>query len=160
MSSFGLNGSATATLPFTYIVQSTTENVTFAFTGQGIGFDNRIKGQSANYYITINDNSYFTIGTKGTTTAISAKDLGGTTYSGSNATTLTAYFNDGYNTATGNYGSGNAASKTIYSVDSYNSINSDVLCVATDTDILLADGSTVKAGDLYVGDTIKTFVPK
>ena len=90
MSSFGMTG-VTATLPFTYIVENTSENVVFAFTGQGIGFDNRIKGQSANYYITINDNTYFTIGTKGTTTAISAKDLGGTTYSGSNATTLTAY---------------------------------------------------------------------
>jgi len=159
MSSF-IVGNVAATLPFTYIVENTSENVTFAFTGQGLAFDNRIKIQSANYTITVSDNTYFSVGSKGATTAITAANLGGTTYSGSNATTLTAYFNDGYNTATGNFGSGNAASKTIYSVDSYNGINSDALCVSTDTDILLADGTSVKAGDLYVGDTIKTFVPK
>ena len=159
MSSF-IVGNVAATLPFTYIVENTAENVTFAFTGQGLAFDNRIKIQSANYTITVSDNTYFSVGSKGATTAITAANLGGTTYSGSNATTLTAYFNDGYNTATGNFGSGNAASKTIYSVDSYNGINSDALCVSTDTDILLADGTSVKAGDLYVGDTIKTFVPK
>ena len=159
MSSFGMTNVA-VTLPFTYIVENTAENVTFAFTGQGIAFDSRIKIQSANYSVTVNDTTYFSVGTKGASTAITANNLAGTTYSGSNATTLTAYFNDGYNTATGNFGSGNSTSKTIYSVDSYNGINSDALCVSTDTDILLADGTSVKAGDLYVGDTIKTFVPK
>ena len=159
MSSF-IYGGVTVTQPFTYIVESTSENLTFAFTGQGLAFDNRVKIQAANYSVTVNDSTYFTVGTNGTTTSISAKALAGSTYSGSNATTLTAYYNDTYTTnATGNYGVGNASTKTIYSVDSYNSINSDVLCVATDTEILLADGSTVLAGDLYAGDMIKTFVP-
>ena len=159
MSSF-IYGNVAVTQPFTYIVESTSENLTFAFTGQGLAFDNRVKIQAANYSVTVNDATYFTIGTNGATTAINANALAAATLSGSNATTLTAYYDDTYTTnATGNYGSGNAGTKTIYSVDSYNSINSDVLCVSTDTDILLADGSTVKAGDLYAGDMIKTFVP-
>ena len=159
MSSF-IYGNVAVTQPFTYIVESTSENLTFAFTGQGLAFDNRVKIQAANYSVTVNDSTYFTIGTNGATTSISAKALAGATLSGSNATTLTAYYDDTYTTnAAGNYGSGNASTKTIYSVDSYNSINSDVLCVSTDTEILLADGSTVLAGDLYAGDMIKTFVP-
>ena len=159
MSSFAFDNT-TATLPFTYIVENTAENVTFAFTSQGLAFDNRLKNVAANYTITVSDATYFTVGTKSSTTAINANNLGGSTYSGSNATTLTAYYDDTYNVdATGNNKVGGSTSKTIYSVDSYNSINSDVLCVSTDTDILLADGSTVKAGDLYIGDTIKTFVP-
>lgn len=160
MSSFAMDNAA-ATLPFTYIVESTGENVTFAFTNVGLAFNNRLKEVAANYTITINDNSYFTVGTKGSSTAINAKSLAGSNYSGSNATTLTAYYDDTFNVdATGNNKVGGATSKTIYSVDSYNSINSDILCVATDTQILLADGSSVSAGDLYVGDTIKTFVPE
>jgi hypothetical protein len=159
MSSF-IYGNVAVTQPFTYIVESTSENLTFAFTGQGLAFDSRVKIQAANYSVVVNDNTYFTVGTNGATTAINAKALAGATYSGSNATTLTAYYDDTYTTnATGNRGVGNASTKTIYSVDSYNSINSDVLCVATDTEILLADGSTVVAGDLYAGDMIKTFVP-
>ena len=159
MSSF-IYGNVAVTQPFTYIVESTSENLTFAFTGQGLAFDNRVKIQAANYSVTVNDSTYFTIGTNGATTSISAKALAASVLSGSNATTLTAYYDDTYTTnATGNRGAGAASTKTIYSVDSYNSINSDVLCVSTDTDILLADGSTVKAGDLYAGDMIKTFVP-
>jgi hypothetical protein len=161
MSSFNMN-SVTTTLPFTYIVEDTSENVTFAFTDGGLAFNNRIRGVAANYFVTVDDNSYFTIGSAGATTAISAKNTPNSpTYSGSNGTALTAFYEDGYNaTATGNYGFINRVFKTIYSVDSYNSINSDVLCVSTDTNILLADGTSVEAGDLYVGDTIKTFVPE
>ena len=160
MSSFAVDNIA-ATLPFTYIVESTGENVTFAFTSAGLAFNNRLKEVAANYTITISDNTYFTIGTRGSSTAINAKALAGSTYSGSNATTLTAYYDDTFNVdASGNNKVGGATSKTIYSVDSYNSINSDILCVATDTQILLADGSLVSAGDLYVGDSIKTFVPE
>jgi hypothetical protein len=156
MSSFAFD-SLTITHPFTYIVENTSENVVVAFTSQGIAFDNRVKNTSNNYTITLSDATYFTVGTKGSTTAISAKDFTNGTYSGSNATTLTVTYADGYNINASNYNV--ASAKTIYSVDSYNSINSDVLCVASDTDILLADGSSVKAGDLYVGDTIKTYVP-
>jgi hypothetical protein len=160
MSSFAMDNAA-ATLPFTYIVESTGENVTFAFTSAGLAFNNRLREVAANYTITLSDNTYFTIGTRGSSTAINAKALAGSTYSGSNATTLTAYYDDTFNVdATGNNKVDGATSKTIYSVDSYNSINSDILCVATDTQILLADGSSVSAGDLYVGDTIKTFVPE
>lgn len=161
MSSFNMD-SVTTTLPFTYIVENTSENVSYAFTGGGLAFNNRIRGVAANYFVTVDDNSYFTIGTVGATTAINAKNTPNTpTYSGSNGTALTAFYEDGYNaTATGNYGFINRTFKTIYSVDSYNSINSDVLCVSTDTQILLADGTSVEAGDLYVGDTIKTFVPE
>jgi hypothetical protein len=156
MSSFAFD-SVAITQPFTYIVEATAENVTFAFSTQGVAFDNRIKGVAANYTVTVSDATYFSVGTKGASVAITANSLAGATYSGSNATTLTATYADGYNTTATNYNV--ASTKTIYSVDSYNSINSDVLCVSTDTDILLADGSTVKAGDLYIGDTIKTFVP-
>ena len=156
MSSFAFDSLA-ITQPFTYIVENTSENVVVAFTTQGLAFDNRVKNIAANYTITVNDNTYFTIGTRGSSTAISAKTLAGSTYSGSNGTTLSVTYADGYNVNATNYNT--TSTKTIYSVDSYNSINSDALCVATDTDILMADGSTIKAADLYVGDTIKTFVP-
>jgi len=156
MSSFAFDSLA-ITQPFTYIVENTSENVVVAFTTQGLAFDNRVKNIAANYTITVSDNTYFTIGTKSSTTAISAKNLATAPYSGSNGTTLSATYLDGYNVNATNYNV--ASTKTIYSVDSYNNINSDALCVATDTDILMADGSTVKAADLYVGDTIKTFVP-
>lgn len=156
MSSFAFDSLA-ITQPFTYIVESTAENVVVAFTTQGLAFDNRVKNIAANYTITVSDATYFSIGTKSSTTAITANGLATAPYSGSNATTLTATYADGYNVNATNYNV--ASTKTIYSVDSYNSINSDVLCVSTDTDILLADGSTVKAGDLYIGDMIKTFVP-
>ena len=156
MSSFAFD-SLTVTQPFTYIVENTSENVVVAFATQGLAFDNRIKNIAANYTITVSDATYFSIGTKSSTTAITANNLGGSTYSGSNGTTLSVTYADGYNVNATNYNT--TSTKTIYSVDSYNSINSDVLCVATDTDILLANGSTVKAGDLYIGDSIKTFVP-
>ena len=156
MSSFAFDSLA-ITQPFTYIVENTSENVVVAFTTQGLAFDNRVKNIAANYTITVSDNTYFTIGTKSSTTAISAKNLATAPYSGSNGTTLSATYADGYNVNATNYNT--TSTKTIYSVDSYNGINSDALCVATDTDILMADGSTVKAADLYVGDTIKTFVP-
>jgi hypothetical protein len=156
MSSFAFDSLA-ITQPFTYIVENTSENVVVAFTTQGLAFDNRVKNIAANYTITVSDATYFSIGTKGSTTAITAQNLGGSTYSGSNGTTLSVTYADGYNVNATNYNT--TSTKTIYSVDSYNSINSDVLCVSTDTDILLADGSTVKAGDLYIGDSIKTFVP-
>ena len=156
MSSFAFDSLA-ITQPFTYIVESTAENVVVAFTTQGLAFDNRVKNIAANYTITVSDATYFSIGTKSSTTAITANALAAAPYSGSNATTLTATYADGYNVNATNYNV--ASTKTIYSVDSYNSINSDVLCVSTDTNILLANGSTVKAGDLYIGDMIKTFVP-
>lgn len=156
MSSFAFDSLA-VTHPFTYIVESTSENVTIAFSTQGVAFDSRVKTQANNYSITLSDATYFTVGSVGSTTAISAKSLATPPYSGSNGTTLSVTYNDSYNVNATNHNV--ASTKTIYSVDSYNSINSDILCVSTDTDILLADGSTVKAGDLYVGDTIKTFVP-
>ena len=156
MSSFAFDSLA-ITQPFTYIVENTSENVVVAFTTQGLAFDNRVKNIAANYTITVSDNTYFTIGTKSSTTAISANNLATAPYSGSNGTTLSVTYADGYNVNATNYNT--TSTKTIYSVDSYNGINSDALCVATDTDILMADGSTVKAADLYVGDTIKTFVP-
>jgi hypothetical protein len=156
MSSFAFDSLA-ITQPFTYIVENTAENVVVAFTTQGLAFDNRVKNVAANYTITISDSTYFSIGTKSSTTAITAKNLGTTPYSGSNSTTLSVTYADGYNVNATNYNT--TSTKTIYSVDSYNGINSDALCVATDTDILMADGSTIKAADLYVGDVIKTFVP-
>jgi hypothetical protein len=131
MSSFAFD-STTATLPFTYIIENTSENVTFAFTNQGLKFDTRLKTVAANYTVSVNDATYFSVGTTGATTAITAKNLGTTPYSGSNATTLTAYYNDTFNVdATGNNKVGGAATKTIYSIDSYNNINSDILCVST-----------------------------
>ena len=133
MSSFAFDSLA-ITQPFTYIVENTSENVVVAFTTQGLAFDNRVKNIAANYTITVNDNTYFTIGSKGSSTAISAKTLAGSTYSGSNGTTLSVTYADGYNVNATNYNT--TSTKTIYSVDSYNSINSDALCVATDTDIL------------------------
>ena len=165
MSSFSIDG-VTATLPFTYIVENTSENVTFAFTGAGLAFNNRVRTQGNNYVFMLDFNATqydFSVGTPGQTTAINALNLANTpAYTGSaNGNRLSVYFEDGYNSgSTGNYGFAARAEKDIYRVDSYNSINSDILCVATDTQILLADGTSVEAGDLYVGDSIKTFVPE
>jgi hypothetical protein len=49
-SSFAFD-SASATLPFTYIVENTTENVVFSFTDAGTRFDSKVKDVSNNYTI-------------------------------------------------------------------------------------------------------------
>ena len=56
MSSFSIDG-VTVTLPFTYIVENTSENVTFAFTGAGLAFNNRVRTQGNNYQFMIDFNN-------------------------------------------------------------------------------------------------------
>ena len=108
MSSFSIDG-VTATLPFTYIVENTSENVTFAFTGAGLAFNNRVRTQGNNYVFMLDFNATqydFSVGTPGQTTAINALNLANTpAYTGSaNGNRLSVYFEDGYNSgSTGNY---------------------------------------------------------
>ena len=159
--------SASATLPFTYIVENTTENVVFSFTSAGTLFNSKVKDVSNNYQFSITPNAgAITFGTnasgndgvKASTTKIGVTNIANGVYGGDTAYLLTATYNDGGWSANQD-GFNRVFSKEIYNVDSYNSINSDLLCVDINTLILLSDGSEVSAEDLYIGDVIKTYVP-
>jgi hypothetical protein len=160
--------SASASLPFTYIVENTTENLVFSFTSAGTRFGTKIKDKTHNYSfsifpsdgaITYGTNAGGTDGVKASTTKIAVTTISNGVYAGgTQAYTLAATYNDG---GWSQYQDGfnRTYSKTIYNVDAYNSINADSLCVSINTEILLADGNKVLASDLYVGDVIKTYVP-
>ena len=165
-SSFSFD-SASATLPFTYIVENTTENVVFSFTDAGTLFNSKVKDVSNNYQfsispgdgaITFGTNANGNDGVKASTTKIGVTNISNGVYGGNTAYLLTATYNDG-GWSQNQDGFNRVFSKEIYNVDSYNSINSDSLCVDINTLILLSDGSEVTAEDLYIGDVIKTYVP-
>jgi len=158
MSDFAFD-SVTVTHPFTYIVEGTTEQLKFVFAQSGSRFNTYNKGRGANYVVTTDNEVFFSTAYNPTAGVfdITAKNLGTAPYSGSSATLLSAKYNDGFNINATGYNV--ASTKNIYSVDTYNQINSDTFCVDVDTQILLANGSTISAVDLYIGDTIKTFVP-
>jgi hypothetical protein len=159
--------SASATLPFTYIVENTTENVVFSFTSAGTLFNNKVKDVSNNYQfsitpgdgaITFGTNTNGNDGVKASTTKIGVTNISNGVYGGNTAYLLAASYNDG-GWSSNQDGFNRVFSKEIYNVDSYNTINSDSLCVDINTLILLSDGSEVSAEDLYIGDVIKTYVP-
>jgi hypothetical protein len=159
--------SASATLPFTYIVENTTENVVFSFTSAGTLFNNKVKDVSNNYgfsitpgdgAITFGTNASGNDGVKASTTKIGVTNISNGVYGGNTAYLLAASYNDG-GWSSNQDGFNRVFSKQIYNVDSYNTINSDSLCVDINTLILLSDGSEVSAEDLYIGDVIKTYVP-
>jgi hypothetical protein len=165
-SSFSFD-SASATLPFTYIVENTTENVVFSFTSAGTLFNSKVKDVSNNYQfsispgdgaITFGTNANGNDGVKASTTKIGVTNISNGVYGGNTAYMLTAAYNDG-GWSQQQDGFNRTFSKQIFNVDSYNSINSDLLCVDINTSILLSDGSEVSAEDLYIGDVIKTYVP-
>jgi hypothetical protein len=165
-SSFAFD-SASATLPFTYIVENTTENVVFSFTDAGTRFNSKVKDISNNYTfsitpgdgaITFGTNANGNDGVKASTTKIGVTTISNGVYGGNTAYLLAASYQDGGWSANQD-GFNRVFSKQIYNVDSYNSINSDLLCVDINTLILLSDGSEVSAEDLYIGDVIKTYVP-
>lgn len=166
-SSFGFD-SASVALPYTYIVEGTSENIVWSFTSAGTRFDSKVKDVNNNYAMSIfpNDGA-FTYGTnaagndavKASTTKLAVTTISNPPYlGGQTAYTITTTYNDG-GWSQQQSGFNSTQSKTFYTVDSYNSINADVLCVDINTPILLANGSTVLAGDLYVGDVVKTYVP-
>ena len=166
-SSFGFD-SASVALPYTYIVEGTSENIVWSFTSAGTRFNSKVKDVNNNYSITISPNDgAFTYGTnaagtdsvKASTTKLAVTTISNPPYlGGQTAYTISTTYNDG-GWSQQQDGFNRTSGKTFYTVDSYNSINADVLCVDINTPILLANGSTVSAGDLYVGDTIKTYVP-
>jgi hypothetical protein len=165
-SSFAFD-SASATLPYTYIVENTSENLVFSFTSAGARFDSKVKDVSNNYQFTLSPgdggltfgtNAAGNDGVKASTTKIAVTNITNGVYAGNVAYSLSAKYNDG-GWSQNQDGFDRTYGKTIYTVDSYNSINSDVLCVDINTSILLSNGTEVKAEDLYVGDTIKTYVP-
>ena len=155
--------SITITMPFTYIMEETYENVAFSFGSAGANFGSYIQNKDFNYDVNVNVTTFFsapshadTVNSPGTWRVTAKLNTTGG-YGGSTATTLSAKFADGYNINATNYNT--ATTKDIYSVDTYNQINNDVMCVSVDSQILMQDGSLVDAADLYVGDVIKTYVP-
>lgn len=151
----------TVYMPYTYIVENTSENLEVTPMESGLKFSTYIKTRPQNYQVTVTPETYFSVSPNFAFLPgffnITAKSLATAPYSGSAVTTLSAKFNDGFNIDAVGYNV--ATTKNIYSVDSYNGINSDVLCVDVDTMILLSDNTSVAASDLYVGDVIKTYVP-
>lgn len=151
--------SVTITHPFTYIVESTTEQLKFVFAQSGSRFNTFNKARGANYQVSVDNEVFFSTAYNATPGIfdITAKSLATAPYSGSGVTVLSAKYNDGFNINATGYNV--ASTKNIYSVDTYNSINTDSFCVDVDTPILLANGTTIPAVDLYIGDVIKTYVP-
>jgi hypothetical protein len=157
MSDFAFD-SVTVTQPYTYIVESTTEQLKFVFAQSGSRFNNYNKARAANYQVSVDNSVFFSTALNATAGIydITAKGLDTAPYSGSSVTVLSAKYVDGFNINATGYNV--ASTKNIYSVDTYNSINTDSFCVDVATPILLANGTTVPAVDLYIGDVNKTYV--
>lgn len=142
---------------FTYVVEGTSETFTTTFGSAGTRHSARVAGVANNYTVTTSDAAQFTITATPPNFSINAQAVTSGAYAGQSAgCTISATYADGFNTNATGYNV--ASTKTIYVVDTYNSIN-DVYCVSTDTQIQLADGSLVDAGDVYVGDKLLAYVP-
>ena len=142
---------------FTYIIEGTSETLTTSFGSAGSRHSARVAGVSNNYTVTSGDTGQFTVSGTPPNFSINAQARTSGAYAGQSAgAVISATYADGFNTNATGYNV--ASTKTIYVVDTYNSIN-DVYCVSTDTQIQLADGSLVDAGDIYIGDELLAFVP-
>lgn len=142
---------------FTYVIEGTSETLTTSFGSAGSRHSTRVAGVANNYTVTSGDTGQFTVSGTPPNFSINAQARTSGAYAGQSAgAVISANYADGFNTNATGYNV--ASTKTIYVVDTYNSIN-DVYCVSTDTQIQLANGSLVDAGDIYVGDELLAFVP-
>jgi len=144
---------------YTYIVESTTENATFAFTTTGSSFPTKVSTQTNNFTCSFNNGNFSagspTLGVS-PTFPITPAAVGTTTYSEASAI-LTMGYADGYNLNATNYGT--TYTKTLYAVDVYNTINQPDFCLLFGTKVTKANGDIINIEDLTVGDQIKSWAP-
>jgi hypothetical protein len=157
---FAVNEITVTPPTFTYIVESTTENAQFSFSGTGSLFYSKVQQQLANFTCSFN-NANFSTGSNTfangpTVVPITPASIVQSTYSEASAV-LTMGYADGYNLAATNYGT--KTTKTLYAVDVYNTINQPDFCLLFGTKITKADGTEINVEDLVVGDQIKAWVP-
>ena len=146
---------------FTYLPENNADTYTVTFSGAGTYFNSRVRTNSSNFTwsvpsgttITKQDGDYNITVSSGEQTAD-----GSQTVRDSVATnTLRVVFSDGYNDHIGSAGGyGTNHDKIVYVVDTYDG-NSTPLCLALDTPIKMADGTTKNAGDIEEGDLLKGF---
>jgi len=160
LSSFSLD-SVTGISGFTYLPENNSDTYTVTFSGAGTYFNSRVRTNSSNFTwsvpsgttITKEDGDYNITVSSGQQNADAAQTVRDATASN----TLRVVFSDGYNDHIGSAGGyGTNHDKTIYVVDTYDG-NSTPLCLALDTPITKADGTTIQAGDVQEGDLLKGF---
>lgn len=142
---------------FTYVKESTAETFTLGFGNAGSRFLSRVGAVSTNFSWTIDAPSEFSIqGSAPYNPTITAQAIGNSsTLSTPSARTLGVTFADGFNDHATGYNVNKT--KTVYNVDDY--AGASGLCLHLDEDILMADGSTKKAGDLVEGDIVRSYYP-
>lgn len=146
---------------FTYMPENNSDTYTLGFGGEGTNFITKIKTVPGNFTwsvpsgttITKEDGDYNITVSSGEQTADASQ-----TVRDDNATnTLRVVFSDGFNDHIGSAnGYGENKDKTIYVVDTYDG-NSTPLCLSLNTPVTKADGTTILAGDIQEGDTLKGF---
>ena len=142
---------------FTYVKESTAETFTLGFTNAGSRFLSRVGSVSTNFSWSIDAPSEFSIqGSAPYNPTITAQAIGNSsTLSAPSARTLGVKFADGFNDHATGYNVNKT--KTVYNVDDY--AGASGLCLHLDEDVLIADGTTKKAGDLVEGDILRSYYP-
>ena len=156
MSQFGIDSVDTIS-GFTYVKESTAETFTLGFTNAGSRFLTRIGAVSTNFSWSIDAPSEFTIQASAPyNPTVTAAAIGNsTTLSAPTARTLGVKFADSFNDHATGYNVNKT--KTVYNVDDY--AGASGLCLHLDEDVLMADGTTKKAGDLVEGDIVRSYYP-
>lgn len=156
MSQFGIDSVDTIS-GFTYVKESTAETFTLGFTNAGSRFLTRIGAVSTNFSWSIDAPSEFTIQASAPyNPTVTAAAIGNsTTLSAPTARTLGVKFADSFNDHATGYNVNKT--KTVYNVDDY--AGASGLCLHLDEDVLMADGTTKKAGDLIEGDIVRSYYP-
>lgn len=156
MSEFSI-GSVDSITGYTYVKESTSETFTLGFTDAGSRFLSRVGAVSTNFSWSIDAPSEFSFQANPpyNPSVTAAAIGGGATLSAPSARTIGVKFSDGFNDHATGYNVNKT--KTVYNVDDY--AGASGLCLHLDEDILLADGTTKKAGDLLEGDILKSYYP-
>jgi hypothetical protein len=156
MSEFSI-GSVDSISGYTYVKESTSETFTLGFTDAGSRFLSRVGSVSNNFSWSIDASSEFSFQANPpyNPSVTAAAIGGGATLAAPTARTIGVKFADGFNDHATGYNVNKT--KTVYNVDDY--AGASGLCLHLDEDILLADGTTKKAGDLIEGDILKSYYP-
>lgn len=156
MSEFGI-GSVDSISGVTYVKESTSETYTLGFSDVGSRFLSRIGSVTNNFTWSLSAGAEFTIQSNPPyNPSVTAAAIGNsTTLSSPVSRTLSVKFRDTFNDHATGYNI--QKDKTIYNVDDY--AGASGLCLHLDEDILMADGTTKKAGDLVEGDIVRSYYP-
>lgn len=156
MSQFGID-SVDSISGFTYVKESTGETYTLGFTDAGSRFLSRIGSVTNNFTWSLSAGAEFSIQSNPPyNPTVTANAIGNsTTLSTPVARTLSVRFRDTFNDHATGYDT--QKDKTVYNVDDY--AGASGLCLHLDEDVLMADGTTKKAGDLVEGDIVRSYYP-